>query len=241
MTKKFIIFDIWGDYGHFKKYYTTSSPLTFSIPPRTAIIGLISAIIGLEKNRYLSLMTKDKADVAIRIINPIKKVRISQNLINTKDWFWTPVKKGAHEPRTQVRFEYLKEPKFRIYFTHSDGEIYNSLKENLKNHKSVYTPCLGLSELIADFEFVDEVSVVRKFNNEDFIDICSVIPLDTIREIDLLVPNRKYFKERIPVEMHPGRIVTEYREVIYEISGNAIRAKVENTLILSNNDAIVIL
>jgi CRISPR-associated protein Cas5h len=241
MIKKFIIFDIWGDYGHFKKYYTTSSPLTFSIPPRTAIIGLISAIIGLEKNRYLSLMTKDKADVAIRIINPVKKIRISQNLINTKDGFWIPIKKGAHEPRTQVRFEYLKEPRFRIYFTHSDDKIYNSLKENLKNHKSVYTPCLGLSELIADFEFVDEVSVARNFNNENFIDIHSVIPFDTMREIDLLVSNRKYFKERIPVEMYPGRIVTEYREVIYEINGNTIRAKVENTLILSNNDAIVIL
>jgi CRISPR-associated protein Cas5h len=240
MTKKFIIFDICGDYGHFKKYYTTSSPLTFSIPPRTAIIGLISAVIGLGKTQYLSLMTKDKADIAIRIINPIKKVRISQNLINTKDWFWTPIKKGTHEPRTQIRFEYLKEPKFRIYFSYSEEKIYNSLKENLKNHKSVYTPYLGLSELIADFEFIDEVSVVRNFIREDFIDICSIIPLDTLREIDLL-PNRKYFKERIPVEMLTGRIVTEYREVIYEINGNSIRAKVENALFLSNNDVIIIL
>jgi len=240
MAKKFIIFDIWGDYGHFKKYYTTSSPLTFSIPPRTAIIGLISAIIGLEKNQYLSLMTKDKADIAIRIINPIKKIRMIQNLIDTKGGYWKPVKRGNLTGRTPVRFEYLKGPKFRIYFTHSDGEVYNSLKESLKNHKSVYTPCLGLSELIADFEFIDEVSVVRNFIREDFIDICSVIPLDTLREIDLL-PNRKYFKERIPVEMLTGRIVTEYREVIYEINGNSIRAKVENALFLSNNDVIIIL
>ena len=241
MTKPFIIFDIWADFGHFKKYYTTSSPLTFSIPPRTAIIGLISAIIGLDKNEYLSLMTKDKADIAIRIINPIKKIRISQNLINTKDWFWTPVKRGKHKPRTPVRFEYLKEPKFRIYFSHSDDRIYNLFKENLQNHKSVYTPCLGLSELIADFRFVDEVLIEGNFNNEDFIDICSVIPLDTLKEIDLLVPDRRYFKERIPVEMFPGRIVTEYREVIYEINGNPIRAKVENALVLNNKDVIVTL
>ncbi|MDI3478645.1 MAG: CRISPR-associated protein Cas5h, partial [Thermoanaerobacterium sp.] len=30
---KSLIFDIYGDFGHFKKYYTTSSPLTFSFPP----------------------------------------------------------------------------------------------------------------------------------------------------------------------------------------------------------------
>jgi len=240
MTKKFIIFDIWGDYGHFKKYYTTSSPLTFSIPPRTAIIGLISAIIGLEKNQYLSLMTKDKAEIAIRIINPIKKIRMTQNLIDTKGGYWRPIKRGNLTGRTQVRFEYIKEPKFRIYFSHSDEKIYDSLKENLKNHKSVYTPCLGLSECIADFEFIDEVSVNKAYN-KDFLDICSVIPLDVLEEIDFNQPNRKYFKERIPVEMLSGRIVTEYREVIYEINGNPIRAKVENALVLSNKDVIVIL
>jgi len=190
-------------------------------------------------------MTKDKADISIRIINPIKKVRISQNLINTKNGCWTLIKKSNHEPRTQIRFEYLKEPRFRIYLSHSNNEIYNSLKNNLKNHKSVYTPCLGLSELIADFKFIDEVSVVRNFNNENFIDICSVIPLDILKKdgnpLDLFVPDRKYFKERIPVEMLSGRIVTEYREVIYEINGNTIRAKVENALVLDNKDVIVIL
>ena len=240
MTKPFIIFDIWADFGHFKKYYTTSSPLTFSIPPRTAIIGLVSAIIGLDKNEYLSLMTKDKADIAIRIISPIKKIRISQNLINTKDWFWTPVKRGTHEPRTQVRFEYLKEPKFRIYFSHLDEKIYRLLKENLKSHKSFYTPCLGLSELIADFKFIDEVSADKSYN-KDFFNICSVIPLDILEEIDFSQPNRKYFKERIPIEMLPGRIVPEYREVIYEINGNPIRAKVKNALVLENKDVIVTL
>ena len=237
MPKRFTIFDIWGDYAHFKKYYTTSSPLTFSVPPRTAVIGLIGAIIGLDKNEYLTFMTKDKATIAIRIINPIKKVRISQNLINTKDWFWTPVKRGTHEPRTQVRFEYIKEPKFRIYFSHSDSEIYNSLKEKLQNHKSVYTPCLGLSECIADFKFNDEVSADKSYN-KDFLDICSVIPLDILAEIDFSQFNRKYLKERIPVEMHPGRIVKEYREVIYEIEGKPIRAKVKNALVLSNKDVI---
>ena len=240
MAKKFIIFDIYGDYAHFKKYYTTSSPLTFSIPPRTAIIGLISAIIGLDKNEYLSFMTKDKAEIAIRIINPIRKVRISQNLINTKDDYWIPVKKGAHEPRTPIRFEYLKEPKFRIYFSHSDNRIYNSLKENLQNHKSVYTPCLGLSGCIADFKFIDEVSGDYKLQKKDFIDICSVIPLDVLKEIKFQ-PDRKYFKDRIPVEIKPGRIVTEYREVIYEINGNPIKAKVKNVFVLSNKDAIVTL
>ncbi len=239
MSEKFLIFDIWGDYAHFKKYYTTSSPLTFSIPPRTAIIGLISAVIGKGKKEYLQIMTKDKAKIAIRVINPIKKVRITQNLINTKDGYWIPVKKGTHEPRTQIRFEYLKDPRFRIYFNHSDMSIFNSLRVNLKNHKSVYTPCLGLSELIADFNFNSESTVSKRLNGKEFVDIHTVIPLDKKIKLNLLQHGKKYFKERIPVEMRPGRIVTEYREILYEIEGKTIRAKIEAALKLDNGDIIV--
>ena len=47
--KKVLVFDIWSEYGHFKKPYTTTSPLTFSIPSRTALTGIIGAILGIEK------------------------------------------------------------------------------------------------------------------------------------------------------------------------------------------------
>ncbi|MFB3896899.1 MAG: CRISPR-associated protein Cas5, partial [bacterium] len=30
---KILVFDIWGDLGHFRKFYTTTSPLSFSFPP----------------------------------------------------------------------------------------------------------------------------------------------------------------------------------------------------------------
>jgi CRISPR-associated protein Cas5h len=230
---------VWGDYAHFKKYYTTSSPLTFSIPPRTAIIGLIGAIIGKNKEEYLYLMMKKEADIAIRVINPIKKIRMAQNLINTKDGYWIPVKRGRHEPRTQIRFEYLKEPRFRIYFRHSNNEIYNLLKMFLKTHKSVYTPYLGISEHIADFAFTQESIVTEVINGKEFIEIHTIIPLDRDTEFDLLQPGKKYFKERIPIEMLPGRIVTEYREVLYEIEGKPIKAKVKKALKLDNEDVIV--
>lgn len=234
---KFLVFDVWADYAHFKKYYTTSSPLTFSIPPRTALIGLISGIIGLGKEDYLEIMKKDKAKIAVCIINPVKKIRVTQNLINTKDGYWIPVKKPRHEPRTQIRFEYLKEPKFRVYFSHANQDIHILLKQNLENHKSVYTPYLGITECIADFEFVIECSVDEKLNGSEFTDICTILPVSLLHKINLQ-PGDKYFKERIPTEMLPGRVVTEYKEVLYEIEGKAIKAKVSEALRLSNGDII---
>lgn len=238
MIDKFLIFDIWGDYGHFKKFYTTSSPLTFSIPPRTALIGLISAVIGLSKEEYLEIMTKDKADLAIRVLNPIKKVRISQNLINTKGGYWIPIKKPGHEPRTQICFEYLKEPKYRVYFRHVNNKIYELLKDNLYNHKSFYTLYLGISELIAEFKFISEESIFEVLENKT-IEINTVIPVNLIDEI--IFEDKKYFKEKIPIEMLPERVTVEYIDVIYEIEGKAIFCQVKKAYKLKNNDVITIL
>ncbi|MDD4749617.1 MAG: CRISPR-associated protein Cas5, partial [Methanosarcinaceae archaeon] len=73
---KVLVFDVWGEFGHFRKHYTTTSPLTFSIPPRTAISGMIGAIIGLDKAEYLKYFSKNEAKIAVKIESPVKKTRI---------------------------------------------------------------------------------------------------------------------------------------------------------------------
>lgn len=248
IPKTFIVFDVWGDYAHFKRYYTTASPLTFAIPPRTAIVGLISAILGLGKalfgskeDEYLSHMTKDQACIALQLLHPVKKVRLGMNLINTKDGYWVPVKRGFHEPRTQIRFEFLKDPKFRIYFSHRERKLYETLRQYLKEHKSVYTPYLGISELIANFEYIGEFVVARRPQEDEVIAVKTVLPLD-VAVLDpkkLLEPGYKFFKERIPTEMRPGRVVTKYCEVLYEGEGKPIYAKVKEGFILEDEECIV--
>ncbi|MEW6070945.1 MAG: CRISPR-associated protein Cas5, partial [Candidatus Thermoplasmatota archaeon] len=42
-----LVFTIKGQFAHWRKWFTTTSPLTYSFPPRTAVIGLIGAILGV--------------------------------------------------------------------------------------------------------------------------------------------------------------------------------------------------
>lgn len=236
---KVLVFDIWGDYAHFRKYYTTTSPLSFSFPPRTTVAGIISAIIGLDKDEYLKFFAKKDANIGLRICQPIKKVRIAENLINTKDGYFTPIKKGTHEPRTQIRFEFIKDPKYRIYINHNDKEVYTTLKDYLKGHKSVFTPSLGLSENLANFEYIGEFLASNKTGQQQ---IDSVIPVDCIvgDRVDF-GENGEYFTSTIPVEMSPDRIVSEYREVLFERNGGKIKAEVKEYWALSNGENITIL
>lgn len=230
---KVLVFDVWGEFGHFRKHYTTTSPLTYSIPPRTAIAGMIGAIEGLGKDEYLNYFSKEDANIAVKICCPIKKTRIAENLIDTKI---APMMSRI-KTRTQIRFEVLKDVKYRIYFSHSSEEVYNKLYSMLKEHKSVYTLCLGLSEHIANYEFIGEMEAVSEFPDSNR-EIHSVIPEKKLLKIHF-EKGKEYFSETIPIEMLPNREVTEYGKVLFEKNGKSIVANVNTLWRLENGEGIV--
>ncbi|ODM24786.1 type I-B CRISPR-associated protein Cas5 [Clostridium sp. Bc-iso-3] len=223
MAEKYLVFDIRACYGHFKKPYTTTSPLTYSIPTRTAVSGIIAAMLGFRKEEYQKHFTKDQAKIAIGIKSPIKKVRISENLINTKKSM-----NIIHE-RTQIKVEFLKDACYRIYFTHANNQIYERLKELLNDHSTVYTISMGLSENLANYTFAGEFEGHEVNGNKEVVEFSSVLPLESLKKGDVeYEDDREYFTETIPVEMDEGRNVKEYREVLFERNSNKIRAKIDS-------------
>ena len=230
---KVLVFDVWGEFGHFRKHYTTTSPLTYSVPPRAAIAGMIGAIEGLGKDEYLRYFSKEDANIAVKIGCPIKKTRIAENLIDTKI---APMMSRI-KTRTQIRFEVLKDVRYRIYFSHSSEEIYDKLYSMLKEHKSVYTLCLGLSEHIANYEFIGEMEAVSEFPDSER-EIHSIIPEKQLIKINF-EEGKEYFSETIPIEMLPNREVTEYSKVLFEKNAKSIMANVNNLWRLENGEGII--
>jgi len=237
---KVLVFDVWGDYAHFRRFYTTTSPLTFPIPPRTALCGLIGAIIGLDKedNDYLKYFSIDDAFIGLRLLTPVKKTMIAQNLIHTKDA--KGIGMNLITKRTQINFEFIKDPKYRIYFYHSDEAIYQKTKDMLATHKSVYTPCLGLSENIANFAFVGEHEIsIHEASQSEYQTIHSVIPANKIvKEKGLKFDSdMKYFSIRLPIELNTERVVLKYDDIIFEGNCQPISAKLNDTCfsVLSDN------
>ena len=234
---KVLVFDIWGDYGHFRKFYTTSSPLTFSFPPPPTLAGIMGAIYGAGKDEYLKIFSPDQCRLTLKIVSPVKKARMGINLINTKGNYWQPVKKKNHEPRTQIRTEFLKDPCFRIYAAHEDDNVFNKLCQSIKEHRSIYSVSLGLSELLADFRFVDICEAEESHGGN--AELSTPITAGNL-DIDGLEieSGKKYFKEKMPIRMNPDRVVEIYDDVIYEPDGNTIKAKVKNYQRLENGENI---
>ena len=217
MIEKVLVFDIWGDYAHFRKIETTTSPLTYSIPTGTSLLGLISAMVGLERDSYYEIFSPENTKYAIRIINPIKKVGINLSLIDTKKgrYLWDITK----NPRTLIPFEFLKDPRYRIYFWTKRSGIYEKLKFFLKHHQSFYTPYLGLSELIGNFEYIGEFDDIEIC--KDNAEIHTVLRKDKANFI--VEEGKRYGLERIPLFMDNNRVVGEYADVIFELNGKSLR------------------
>lgn len=230
---KVLVFDIWGEYAHFRKYYTTTSPLSYSIPPRTVVTGFIGAILGLGKEEYLKHFTKKQAFITVGLLNPVKKVRISENLIDTK----SAIRMHLIKNRTQIRFEFIKDPKYRLYFYHTDEGLYTRTKNLLADHKSIYTPYLGISEHIANFEFIGEMNIQKKIL-EDFVKVDSVIPEDQTNKIEFET-DLEYFSETMPIEMDFDRTVVEYKNIMFERNGQRIKVKLKEFWELDNGERIL--
>src|SRR6266487_1056681 len=134
-SDKLLVFDITSEYGHFRKFNTTTSPLTYSIPTRPAITGILGAILGVEREispgkfregviPVSEMFAKDNADIGVQLIHPVKKVNIAFNLLDTE--------KVASsffniKQRTQIEFELLKEPSFRFFISLKDEIVFDEL------------------------------------------------------------------------------------------------------------------
>ncbi len=239
---KTLIFDISADFGHFRKMYTTSSPLSYSFIPPTAVYGLLSAILGLpkENNEYLQTINGQTVKLAIQIINPVKKTRVGLNWINTKGNVWIP-KQRREGARTQIRTEWLKQPKFRLYVHLEDSIIHERLADYVKQHKTVYSISMGISELLADFQYVDE-QILQTVSVSQIQEIVTVLPIDSICERTVEFEHGKsYFKERMPIDMNDERIVSRYDAILYETTGKSILARVSSCFLTEAGEGVVFL
>jgi len=229
---RILSFDIWGDYGHFKKFHTTSSPLSFSLPPPTAVYGMIGAIMGLHKNEYLNKLQEWRLTIAIEINKPVKKIRLGVNWIELKKSF------DKLERAPQIKQEFLKDCSFSIYISGKDNFL-DEFKSFLVEHKSVYTPCIGITQCLANFKFTGEFNgQIKSLSQEEEIYIHTAIPCNYKIKIE---KEKTYHKERLPVIMKQDRQVIDYRDILYESKGDTICIKGGDYIDLDKEKAIVFL
>lgn len=211
MNEEFLIFDLWGEMAHFRRYDTTSSPLSWPFPPRPTVFGILSAILGLDKRSYLTEFQDEAVTVAISLPNQQRprSLRIAFNYTETKG---VPLFRTTQH--TQIRLEVLADVRYRIFFRHPSEERQKHLTELVRAHQSVYTVSLGLASMLADFAFI-ATAVPKAIEIVEPTTIVSVAPYALAQPVR--APDAApLMVNAMPRQMTSERIVTAYQDVCYD-------------------------
>lgn len=234
MKKEILIFDIKGYAAHFRKFYTNSSSLSYSVPPRTTISGIIAAILGLKRDTYYDDLNAENVDIAIRKNNKTRKLLQSVNYmkITSNKHFEFP------ENHTQIPFEIILGEEgcisYRIYFSTHNQEIMNELEKRLQKKKYYYSPSLGSLPFNCSIDYIGKVEGEVKEDKETFIS--SVIPASKIADRGIKIEDIDeeeviIVKERMCRDFKKQREIKSVESYIYDENANKLPVKLKNNYI----------
>lgn len=170
--------EIRGNWGHFKKPETNNNPLSHDLITKTALIGIIGAVLGIERQEMKNLFPILSEDLlyGVRLLNPVRKI----------SWGFTSKKAinptGNGSPKY---FEFLKNPAFLVIIglgRERSKDIFDSFQLAIEKEMAVYTPVLGLHNCPANLRFMSfgELSDKKEglFETKGFVIAGECMPQD---------------------------------------------------------------
>jgi CRISPR-associated protein Cas5h len=149
-----------GKYGHFLRAEATVNALSYPMPPRTAVLGLLGAILGLEKDA----LAVELADARVAVTGALPRrfwhrVKLRKDPPTALPWEVKRTQRGtkesAPEKATLLNQEWLLDPRYQIHMAWPEQPArFAELVERIRARRWHFTPCMGLSELLCEVAFL---------------------------------------------------------------------------------------
>ena len=203
-------FDIEGKFAHFRKFHGNNTAMSYTIPPRTTIIGMLAALMGESKDSYYEKYRAENLRIGIRVLSELKKSFHRLNLLMIKGSQDFRGGKG----RIQTPFEVVtgndlkkESVKYRIYLAHGeDAELFYEIKKKLQNNERQFNISLGIAGFSAFISNVRNLSATEISTQDKWVDLHSAGNSDQIDEIDF--PDNPEFKfNHIEEELLPADFI----------------------------------
>lgn len=147
-------------YGHFLRAEANVNALTYPVPPRTAVLGLLAAILGLEKDR----LAIELQDARVAVAGSARRrfwhrVKLRKDPPRPLPLHITSKQRmsddTAPEKAALIRQEWLLDPDFRVHVAMPEQpERFTELVNRIQERRWHFSPCMGLSEMLAELEFI---------------------------------------------------------------------------------------
>ena len=236
-----LVFDVHGYVAHFRRVDSTTTALTYGFPPRTTIIGMIAAMLGMPRDSYYDEFAPEKCRIAVSVMSRNRRIFLKQKYINTKYLNELQLRGvGKFRPTALQNIQLLVPDKFdnplhfRIFFFHKDRELMDELERRIRRRRFRCPISLGPAYCLASASFVDSPSFESLEMNEA-AHINTVIPVTKIAGREWAGKNRdvRIYREG-PMPVHFARESVKrktYRRIvgvesyIYTEGGEGIAVK----------------
>lgn len=160
MNLEILSFDISGKFAHFRKFHANNTAMSYSIPPRTTLIGMIAAMLGREKNSYYTEFSDENLKLGIRVMSNIRKSFHRLNYLKIENVGHFTGSNG----RVQTPFEVITgnnlgkdSVRYRVFVTAGENDgVYQELKKKLREDGQHFNLSLGPANFVG---FVNAVNV----------------------------------------------------------------------------------
>lgn len=213
-------FNLWGLGACFTRPHINSVFSTYSHIHKVALLGMLGAIIGIEKDGTkkgeIPNFYKELRNLKVSIIPKKPRFFTVDNVVTETSCMFNTNKDGS---TYLAYYKELYRPSWDVYILNDNSDNYNKIKEYIIAEKKYFLPYLGKNHFHGTIE---EAKILE----------CEDIDLSDIVTIDSLFP-------REAVELGEYEDVSVRREYIGEFMPVALDDKlnqyIETYIILTNN------
>ena len=148
--------EIKGEWAQFRRAETNNNPLSHDFITKTALVGMIGAVLGFERSimkTYFPILCEDlKYGVYIK------------NNIVKQSWGFTLRSDGHAWEKSPKQMEFIRNPHYEVIIglqNDRSEKIFDDFVTACRNGKACYEPVLGLHNCPAEIVFLEEGTVNR--------------------------------------------------------------------------------
>lgn len=165
-----------GPWGHFRRPETNRTPLTHDFITKTALIGMMGAVLGIERDEMRELFPVFSEDLlyGVRFRRPVKKETHGFVVRNAK--YPGRAKVSGERKVTRRRYEFLRDPHFQVAVALEGDRVadhFEAFREHVDQGKAQFPPVLGWHNCPACLE-LESTGTFAEPNQGEFTARCFV-------------------------------------------------------------------
>lgn len=230
-----LAFDLVGKLAHFRKYYANNTAMSFSVPPRTTLMGVLAAMLGLPRDSYYAALAGSQLRLGVGVRSPLKKsfhrlnflkVEASRDLDGSKGHIQMPfeVVSGHDLTRDLVRYRVYVAP------TAAGQAVFDQLVAQLTTGGGPhFALSLGTANFSAALENVRLHPQAHTRSSDEVLEFHSTVPTERILPQSLATGTAISLEEELLPADFVGagqRELAAMNRVLFSTDGQPLRAQV---------------